>query len=393
MIGTDDLAITLGVEEECFLVDPRSRNLLPDPDPGIFEACEKNAGPHKVVRELLRTQVEINTRVCASVAEVRTALHETRRLVIEAAERYGAAMMAASTHPFAVWQTQLTTPKERYQQFGITYQETVRRFLVGGMHIHAGFGDPDSRIRVMTALRRYLPVLHALSGSSPFDSGSETGFKSFRLNIIGTLPRTGLPRPLGSRAEFERLLADYQRLRFITNGSEVWWDIRPSHTYPTVELRICDVCTRIEDAVCVAALYASLIRWLLRKDRDGALPPEPATEIIAENCWQAQRYGVFAFLGDPDAGKRVDIHDYVARLVEALAGDARALGCENELRHALSIIREGAGADRQIDHYRLCRLEGASKEEAQHAVVDRIIAETREGTGVDTAPGHAEASP
>jgi len=132
MTNTDDLAITLGVEEECFLVDPRSRNLLADPDPGIFDACEKHAGPHKVVRELLRAQVEINTRVCASVAEVDTALRETRRLVIEAAGQYGTAVMAASTHPFAVWQTQLTTPKERYQQFTILYQETLRRLLVGG---------------------------------------------------------------------------------------------------------------------------------------------------------------------------------------------------------------------------------------------------------------------
>ena len=392
MTDTDDPAITLGVEEECFLVDPRSRNLLADPDPGIFDACERHAGPHKVVRELLRTQVEINTRVCASVAEVRTALREARRLVIKAAEQYGAVVMAASTHPFAVWQTQLTTPKERYRQFAITYQETLRRFLVGGMHIHAGFGDPDSRIRVMTALRRYLPLFHALSGSSPFDSASETGFKSFRLNIIGTLPRTGLPGPLHSRAEYDRFVADYQRLRFLTNASELWWDIRPSYAYPTVELRICDVCTRIEDAVCIAALYASLIRRLLRKDRDGALPPEPPTGIIAENRWQAQRYGVLAFLGDPDEGTRVDIEDYAAGLVEELADDARALGCESEVRHALTIIREGAGADRQVDHYRLCRLEGATNEEALRAVVDRIVAETREDTGADATPGRTEAS-
>ena len=373
--------ITLGVEEECFLVDPETRDLLADPAPGIFEACERNAGPHKFVRELLRTQVEINTRVCASVAEVRTALHETRRTLIEAAAAHGAAAMASSTHPFATWRTQLTTPKERYQQFSIIYQETLRRFLVGGMHIHAGFGDAESRVRVMTALRRYLPLFNALSASSPFDSGSETGFKSFRLNIVGTLPRTGIPEPFQSRAAFDGLIADYRRMDFITNGSELWWDIRPSHAYPTVELRICDVCTRVEDAVCMAALYAVFIRWLLRRDREGTLPPEPRTEIITENRWQAQRYGVFAFLADPADGARVDIEDQTSRLVEALADDARALDCENEVRHALTIIREGAGADRQIDHYRLCRLNGATKDEALRAVVDLVIAETREGTG------------
>ena len=377
-----DLAITLGVEEEFFLVDPRSRDLLVDPDTGIFETCEKECGPHKVVRELLRSQIETNTRVCESVAEVRTALRETRRLVIDTAERYGAVVMAASTHPFAAWKAQAITPRDRYERFAITFQETVRSFLVGGMHIHAGFGDPDSRIRIMTAIRRYLPVLHALSTSSPFSGGYETGFKSYRLNVVGGLPRTSLPGPMWSRAEYERLLADYRRMEFIKDGSELWWDIRPSHAYPTVELRICDLCTSLDDAVCIVALYASLIRMLLRQDRQGALPPEPPTEIIAENRWLAQRYGVLAFFGDPRGGGRMDIGDWTAELVEELSGDARALGCEAELRRALSIIREGTGADRQVDLFRLRRLEGDGTEEALRRVVDLVLAETREGMGL-----------
>ena len=377
----DDLTITLGVEEEFFLVDPESRDLLSDPDPDIFEACERNSGPHKVVRELLRTQIESNTRVCGSVADVREALRETRRLVADAAEEHGAALMAASTHPFAAWRAQVTTPKERYQRFEISFQETVRRFLVGGMHIHAGFGDPDSRIRVMTAMRRHLPLLHALSTSSPFNAGSETGFKSFRLNIVGSLPRSGIPGPLWSRAAYDQLLDDYRRLDLAKDGSELWWDIRPSHAYPTIEMRICDVCTHIEDAVCIAALYASLIRWLLRQDRAGELPPEPPTEIITENRWLAQRYGVLAFLGDTQEGGRIDIEDYTIRLVEALAGDARALGCEDEVRRALTIIREGTGADRQVDFFRLRRLEGDTEEEAMRRVVDLVLAESREGIG------------
>ena len=376
-----DLTITLGVEEEFFLVDPESRDLLIDPDLGIFETCEQNSGPHKVVRELLRTQIETNTRVCESVAEVRAALRETRRLVTGAAEQYGAALMAASTHPFAAWRAQATTPKERYQRFEINFQETVRRFLVGGMHIHAGFGDPDSRIRVMTAMRRHLPLLHALSTSSPFNAGSETGFKSYRLNIVGNLPRCGIPGPMWSRAAYDQLLDDYRRMELAKDGSELWWDIRPSHAYPTIEMRICDLCTRIEDAVCITALYASLIRWLLRKDRAGELPPEPPTEIITENRWLAQRYGVLAFLGDTHEGGRIDIEDHAVRLVEELAGDARALGCEEELRRALTIIREGTGADRQVDHFRLRRLEGDTEEEALRRVVDLVLAESREGVG------------
>ncbi len=377
-----ELPITLGVEEEFFLVDPDSRDLLADPDSGIFETCDANCGPHKVVREFLRSQIETNTRVCESAAEVRAALRETRRLVIEAAQQHGAAVMAASTHPFAVWRDQTPTPRDRYSQFAATYQEAVRRLVVSGMHIHVGFADADTRIRVMTAVRRYLPLLHALSTSSPFNAGHETGFKSYRLTMVGNLPRTGMPAPLESWAEYELLVAEYRRMNFIKDGSELWWDIRPSHAYPTVEMRICDVCTRLEEAVSITALYASLIRWLMRRDLEGGLPTEPLTELIAEDRWMAQRYGVFAFLGNrTSAGGRADIYDQTAELVDELAPDARALGCESEMRQVLTIIRDGTGGDRQLDLYRLRRLEGDTAEEALRRVVDLVLAETREGVG------------
>ncbi len=377
---TDDRAITLGVEEEFFLVDPETRDIVADPDPGIFRECESARGPHKVVPEMLSAQIETNTRVCGSPAEVRAALRETRKLVIDAAAKYGVAAMAASTHPFAAWRVQTITRRERYQRFLMQYQETVRRSLVGGMHVHAGFGDPDSRIRVMTSVRRYLPLLNALSASSPFSAGRETGFKCWRLIVMGGLPRTGVPGALGSRAEYERLLGDYQRMKFVDDGSELWWDIRPSHAYPTVELRVCDVCPRVEDAVNIAAIYAALVRRLSRLDREGGLPPEPPTEIISENRWLAQRYGVLAFLG-AESGGRVDIEEFASRLETDLADDARALGCEDEVRAGLAIVREGAAADRQLDLYRLRRLEGDSEEEALRAVVDLALAETREGVG------------
>lgn len=377
----DPLAITLGVEEEFFLVDPETRDLMPDPDPRIFDECEKDRGDHKVVAEFLRSQIETTTRVCSSVADVHTSLVETRRLVIDAAAKHGAAVMAASTHPFAAWHQQVPTAEQRYEQFAMTYQQAVRELLVGGMHIHAGFGDPDSRVRIMTAMRRYMPLLHALSASSPFNSGRETGFKSYRLTLFGSLPRTGLPGPLHSWAEFENLVEEYQRLEFIQDSSELWWDIRPSRAFPTLELRICDICQTVDDAVCVAALYACLVRYLLRLDMKGQLPPEPPTELIKENCWLAQRYGVVAFLGDTEGSGRKDIDEYAEALAEELSDDAQALGCENELRHILDLIRYGTGSDRQIDHYRLRRLEGDSEEEALRAVVDLVVEETGSGLG------------
>ncbi len=382
-MSESDFDVTLGIEEEFFLIDPESRDLLADPDRGIFEMCERNRGPHKVVVEFLRSQIESNTPVCRSVGEVREALRAARRVVVDAASAHGAAVMAAATHPFAAWEEQMPTPKERYERFATTFQESVRRLIVSGMHIHAGFGSPDERIEVMTALRRHLPLLHALSASSPFNGGRETGFKSYRLTIMGALPRTSVPGPLLSVADYERVVASYQRMNFIQDSSELWWDIRPSRAHPTVELRICDVCPRIDDAVCIAALYASLVRRLLRQVREDRLPPEPLTEIIIENRWLAQRYGVLAFLGDTEGGGRLDIGDYAAALVETLAADAQALGCEEEMRHALTIIADGSGADRQIDHFRLKRLDGASEDEALRAVVDLAVAETRAGIEAD----------
>ena len=374
-----ETAITLGAEEEFFLVDPDTRDVIAEPPQGIFDACDRAAGEHKVVHEFLRSQIETNTRVCASVAELRAAMRETRGLVVDAAERHGARAMATSIHPFAEWSAQSPTPRERYRRFAVTYQESVRRFFVSGMHIHAGFGDDNARIRVMTALRRYLPLFLALSASSPFNGGRETGFKSYRVNLIGALPRTNLPPPLRARQDYELLLEDYRFLDFIEDGSELWWDARPSARYPTIELRICDICPRLEDALGIAALYACLLRWLSRQDAQGGLPSEPPTELIAENRWLASRYGVLAFFGDTAVGGRVDIADFAERLFGELAEDSAALGCERELAHLRAVIREGSSADRQIDLYRLRKLEGDDDRAALRAVVDLAIAETREG--------------
>ena len=370
-------AFTFGIEEEFFLVDPETRDIIADPDPGIMERCERESGPHTVVPELLRSQVETNTRVCSSIADLRAALAETRRLVVESAEAYGARAMAASTHPFAAWREQQVTPKARYREAEMAMQEAVRRFLVGGMHIHAGFGDPDSRIRAMTAIRRHLPAFIALSASSPFNAGGFTGFKSYRPVIIGALPRTGLPRPFRSQAEFDGLVEEYRRIGAIRDSSEMRTDIRPSHAYPTIELRSCDICPRMDESIALAALYAALLRRLLRQDEAEGPAPEPPTEIIAENCWLAQRYGTLAFIGDAERGGRVDIADYVEALVEDVAEDARALGCEEDLRRVSAILYDGPSADRQLECYEVSRMEGADHREALCAVVDRVLEETR----------------
>lgn len=380
MTRDNDLHITLGVEEEAFLIDPSTRDLISDPDPKIFDECEKDSVPHKVVREMLRTQIETNSRVCHSVAEVRESLRETRSLISATARKYGAEIVAMSTHPFAAWQDQIPSPKERYESFAMLYQEIIRRFLIGGMHIHAGFGDPDMRIRVMNVVRHYLPLFLGLSTSSPFREGAETGFKSSRMNVLAGLPRTGIPKLLSSYDEFKALEQEYQKWGFISNSGEIWWDIRPSHAYPTIEMRVCDVCTRIDDAMTIVALYACLIRKYMRTQSAGALvSDEILTEIIFENRFQAQRYGTFAFFADPYDATRADIDDVLSRLLSELHEDAEALDCVNDIEHAKDIVKNGTGADRQLDLYRLAKLNNKSSHEALCEVIDTVVQETLEG--------------
>ncbi len=379
--------ITLGIEEELMIVDPRSRDVVADPDEGIMARAVELAGEHKVVSEFMRSQIETNSRVCGSVAEVRQSLKETRRCAIEAAREHGARVIASSTHPWARWQEQQVTQKERYQRAEIDFQDTVRQFFIGGMHIHAGFGDDDRRIAVMHALRGYLALFLVLSCSSPFHGGRLTGLKSYRQMAIGALPRTGTPPAMRTRADYDAVVARYEAIRAIEDGSELRWDIRPSASYATIELRICDICPRIEDAVAIAALYACLIRNMNARLDAGERLQEAPTESVDEGRWIAQRYGTFAFLPRPD-GKdgRIDVAELAGELVAALRDDARALGCESALARVEHIVALGNSADRQEDVYRQAMLDGADSAEALRAVVDSVIAETEREDASASAP-------
>ena len=368
--------LTLGIEEELMVVDADTGDAVADPDPAIFETCAANRGPHQVVNELLRSQIETGTRVCSSIAELHASLGETRRIVVDGARRHGAALIASSTHPFARWHEQRVTARRRYEEAEIAYQQEVRRFFVGGMHIHAGFGTPELRIRVMTAIRPHMPLLLALSASSPFYSGRLTGLKSYRLSVIGALPRTGMPGPVHSWADYEGIVRRCREVGAISHPSELRWDIRPSASYPTLELRICDICPRVEDAIAIAALYGCLVCHLARRIEAGAPPPPVSEELIEHSRWLAQRYGTLAFLPAGDPPKLVDIEDSSQELVALLREDAHALRCRSELEHIRHIIRYGSSADRQEDVYRQRRMDGATHDEALKAVVDAIIDET-----------------
>lgn len=377
--SSDNLHVSLGIEEEYFILDSKTRELVVDPNPDILKYCDKNHGHHNFVPELLRSQLEANSKVCENINEVRQSLIEMRSIARKATQQFGADIIASSLHPTSTWNEQLITKGERYEALTTALQHSSRQLIVGGMHIHAGFGDKDMRISVMTSLRRYLPILLSLSTSSPFCEGKLTGFKSYRMNMIGNLPRTGIPASMSSARHFETLVEEYKQMNFISDASEIWWDIRPSHNFPTIEIRICDVCPKIDDAVCIITLLTCLIRFLAKLYNKGSLPPEPRLEIITANKWLAQRYGVFALLGDTRDGGMVDISDAIDRILLMIANEVRELNCEEEIQHVHNILREGSSADRQIDHYHLRKLEGDSVEEALKSTINLVAKETYEG--------------
>lgn len=370
--------LSLGMEEEYLLVDPVSRDLLSDPPPGILRGCEARLGG-RVSPEFLRAQIEVGTPVCSSIRELRGELTELRRCVSEVAEANGAAVIAASTHPFATWQPQKTTNKERYLQLEQDLGVPLRRLLICAMHVHVGIEDPELRIDLMNQVRYFLPHLLALTTSSPFWQGEISSLKSYRLAVFDELPRTGMPETYLSYGEFEKHLRALIDVGVIEDGTKIWWDVRPSARFPTLEMRICDICTRIDDAVAVAALFVSLLRMLWRLKRMNVLWRRYKTFLINENRWRAMRYGIDGGLIDFGRGAMVPYAELLAELLEMTAEDAAELGCTHEVAHARQILSTGTSAHAQVRVYEDAVASGADKQEALQAVVDWLIAETKRG--------------
>ncbi len=371
-------SFTLGVEEEYLLVDPITRDLVDDPPAELMIRCEEILGP-QVTAEFLRAQIEVGTRVCADIAELREDLQRLRRTVIEVAESHGVAVIAASTHPFAHWGRQQVTDKERYQLLARDLQVVVRRLMIGGMHVHLGVEDPDLRIDLLGQATYFLPHLLALSTSSPFWQGTRTGLKSYRLSVFRSMPRAGLPEHFSSWGEYRRHVDVLVEAGMIDDASHLWWDIRASERYPTVEMRITDICTRLEDGITVAAVYLSLMGMLYGRRTQNQRWRKYANMLISENIWQAQRYGVAGRLVDFGKGERVPYGELIEELIELLRPDAEGFGCMAEVEAARDIVARGTSADHQVATYEQARAEGADEHESLQRVVDLLIAETRLG--------------
>ena len=366
---------SVGIEEEYLLVDLETRALASDPPNILFEKCTAALGDN-VAHEFMRAQIEVNTPPCGSMKEARRHLVALRRRIGTVAAEYGLAPVAVSTHPFSHWADQIHTDDERYNAIAEDLQTVVRRLLISGMHIHVGVGDDDLRIDLMNQAIYFLPHLLALSTSSPFWQGENTGLKSYRLSVWNEMPRTGIPDFFESDSEYRRHVQVMVNAGLIEDASKLWWDIRPSARFPTLEMRICDVCTRIDDAIAIAALFACILRMLYRLKLNNQRWRQYASMLVNENRWRAQRYGIDAGLVDFGRGKIVAYGELLDEMIELIAEDAEALDYKDEIAHLQTIVAHGTSAHRQVAAYETAIAAGRSPEDALKAVVDLLIADT-----------------
>jgi carboxylate-amine ligase len=368
-------SFTIGIEEEYLLVDRTTRDLAKEPPAALLAKCEE-ALRGQVSPEFLRSQIEVGTLVCRSMQEARDQLVHLRSTVGRIAGDFGLAPIASSTHPFAQWQSQHHTDKERYNVLAEDLQLVARRLVICGMHVHVGIEDEDLRIDLLGQAVYFLPHLLALSTSSPFWQGAQTGLKSYRLSIFDELPRTGTPHQFSSWSEYARTVELLVHAGLIQDATKLWWDLRPSARFPTLEMRITDVCPLIDDGIAIAALYLCILRMLYRLRRRNQRWRHYPTLLVRENRWRAQRYGIEQGMVDFGKGQIVPFADLLEELFELVAEDAAHFGCEAEMTHARTIVKRGTSADRQLARYEAVKALGGTEQAALMAVVDGIIEET-----------------
>lgn len=366
--------LTLGIEEEYLIVDRETRDLVREPDPGFLAACADLLG-EQVTGEYLQCQVEVGTKPHKRVRDARDDLVSLRKGISEAAAAFGYAPIAASTHPFAKWREQTHTRKERYDALRDDLGQPVRRMLICGMHMHIGIEDEDLRIDLMNQVAYFLPHLLALSCSSPYWEGEDTGLASYRLTVFDALPRTGLPDVLGSYGEYNRMVGQLVKAGCIEDSSKIWWDIRPSSKFPTVEQRVTDVCSLVDDVAAIAAVYQSVMSFLFRLRKNNQRWRVYPQTLILENRWQAQRHGASGKLIDHGRSEMAPMSELMGELSDLIGEEAERLGCSEELKRAREITLTGNSADRQRANYAAAIKAGANAHEACMSVVDGLIEE------------------
>ena len=372
-------SLTLGIEEEYQIIDPETRELKSY----ITEILSGDSMILDEVKpELHQSMVEIGSRVCRNPQELRGELVRLRGLVMDLAGKNGLVIAAAGTHPFSCWTKQEITPLERYIGVRQDLQDLAQQLLIFGTHIHIGIEDQDFLVEAMNVSRYLLPHVLALSTSSPFWQARRTGLKSYRSIVFRNFPRTGVPPILDSYSDYEELLGVLVNTGCVPNGSKIWWDARPHHAYPTLEFRVCDVCTRVEEAVCLASILQAIVAKIWKLRRDNLTFRLYPSALIEENKWRAVRFGLDGNLIDFGKEQEQPARELITEMLEWFVDDVvDELGSRREVEYAFEIMRGGTSADRQLATYdRTGDLRG---------VVDRLVSETAEGVRPDIADAFA----
>jgi carboxylate-amine ligase len=367
---------TIGVEEEFQIIDP-STGALKSHVSELIAASSPELG-EQIKPELHQSIVEMGTSVCENIEQVRAEIIRTRGELVRAADRVGLQVAAAGTHPFSNWMEQVISPGERYQMIVEELQQLARSLLIFGMHVHVAMPDKSTTIDLMNEVRYFLPHLLALSTSSPFWMGRNTGLKSYRTAIFRRFPRTGVPDHFASWSDFENFVQLLIDLNCIDNGKKIWWDVRPHPTFGTLEFRICDVTTRVEETVAIAGLAQAIVVKLHRLYQRNQGFRLYRRSLIDENKWRAARWGVDGKLVDFGKQKEVPMRELGLELLEFVDDVLDELGSRKAVEYVKTILREGTSADRQLRVY--------SQTGELRAVVANLVAETR--AGVDW-PAHS----
>jgi glutamate---cysteine ligase / carboxylate-amine ligase len=372
-LGLGENWLTIGIEEEFQIVD--AAGALRAHIDGVMAAAEQKPelAPEDVKPEMLQSVVEVGTRVCHSIQEARDEVVRLRGSLVQILGEADLRLASAGTHPFSHWKDQEVTQKERYIELEREMQDVVRELLIFGLHVHVGIPDPQLRIDIFNEARYFLPHLLCLSTSSPFWLGRDTGLKSYRSILWSRFPRTGIPPEFETWEEFEGFVSLLVKTNSIPDGSKIWWDLRPHHIYPTLEFRVCDAATRVEETLCIAAIIQSFVGKLVKLRKQNLGFRKYAPRLIRENKWRAMRHGIDANLIDFGKQEEVPERDLVLEILDFVDDVVDDLGCRQEVTYAEKILAEGTSAERQLATF--------AETQSLEAVVDRIVSETTEGLG------------
>ncbi|MCW5691426.1 MAG: carboxylate-amine ligase [Pseudolabrys sp.] len=366
---------TIGLEEEFFVFDAATRRAVRRLDKRFLARLTETLGD-SISTEMLQSQIEIVTPPCETMIEARAHLRRLRQTVGDAAAARGLGVAAMGTFPLAFWPEMMPTEKARYGAIMDDLQMIGSRNMMCGMHVHVAVPDLDQRVDLMMRLTAYLPLILALSASSPFWQGHLTGLAAYRLAAYDELPRTGLPELFRTNEDYDEYIAALVGAGIIPDASYIWWAIRPSVGHPTIELRVADSCTRVEDAIAIAALFRCLVRALDRNRDLNAGFDRVGRAITVENKWHAQRYGIGATFVDPFSRAPLTIDQWLDQVRDMIEPEVEAFGCQSEIDHLAHIVASGTSADRQIEIFKQATGAGRRRLSAIKDVIDWAAAET-----------------